>query len=423
MLRPAKIAALAVLWLVPTLIFAAAFSSGWIPAWHSVGVPAILPRFADLATIPYGVQALHRGLDPLISSPTDPLHRTVNYPRIWLYLFSALGITPENVWAVALVFCALYLICMTLLIARAAHPGDVFVLLVASLSTVPLLAMELGNNDLFIFSVIFLGCFTTNRYLKSFAFSTGSLLKIFPIFGMGMDAIRRPGRQRFITVVSTLLVGGLLALQWHDISLIRAGTPMSRTGSFGVLPLRWEVLHFFPERIVYYIQLPWLIAGAFWFIVIAIFDFVWKRSLDIDLALFRSPEGEMFSIFSAIYVATYAVGSNWDYRLIFLLPTLPFALRVLRMAPKFRIWAIAFLVLVGIAENALRFGVPGNPLRMESHGGTLLAHLATFQLFLLLLTVLAFQLKSIVVTEFLPSSRTVADVSLTENQVTQTTVV
>lgn len=423
MLRPTKIFALAALWLVPTLIFAAAFTEGWIPAWHSVGVPAILPRFADLATIPYGVQALHQGLDPLVISPADPLRRTVNYPRVWLYLFSALGVTAQNVWTVALPFCALYLICMTLLIAQANHPGDVLVFLAGSLSIAPLLAMELGNNDLLVFSLVFLSCLPTNKYIKSVALAVASLLKIFPIFGMGMDAIRRPGKQRILPVMFALFVAGLLALQWHDISLIRAGTPSSRTGSFGILPLKAEILHFFPERIVYYIQLPWLISGAFWLTVIVILDFVWKHPLNLDPAIFSSAEGEMFSIFGAIYVAAYAAGANWDYRLIFLLPTLPFALHMLRTVPNLRAWAIAFLVLVGIAENALRLGVPGNPLLMESHGGTFLAHVATLQLFLLLLTALAYQVRTTVLPELLPSLGLAADSTLTETPVSATRLV
>jgi hypothetical protein len=81
----------------------------------------------------------------------------------------------------------------------------------------------------------------------------------------------------------------------------------------------------------------------------------------------------MFSVFGGIYVFTYAISSNWDYRLMFLLPTLPFALELARIARPRR-WAVAYLVLVGIAENSLGF---------EHYGGTLLGHLATFALFIL----------------------------------------
>jgi len=98
----------------------------------------------------------------------------------------------------------------------------------------------------------------------------------------------------------------------------------------------------------------------------------------------------MFSVFGGIYVFAYAIGSNWDYRLIFLLPTLPFVLGLVRVA-RFRGWAVAYLALVGIAENALGF---------EHHGGTLLVHLATFALFIFALIVLTLQFKGFIAEEF-----------------------
>jgi len=124
MLRTVKIASLATLWLVPLLVLVSAFSSDWIPAWRTLGVPAMLPRFADLSTIPEGLETLRQGKDPLVTNPADALGRPVNYPRIWLTLFSALGINVRNVWAMAILFCAFYLACMSVLIAQAKHAAD-----------------------------------------------------------------------------------------------------------------------------------------------------------------------------------------------------------------------------------------------------------------------------------------------------------
>ena len=383
MLRPIKIAALAALWLVPILIFVAAFSSGWIPAWRSVGVPAMLPRFADIASIGHGVEALHRGLDPLISNPGDPLQRTVNYPRIWLYSFAALGITAQNVWMVALPFCALYLTSISVLIARVRHSADAVILLIGGLSVSPLLAMERGNNDLFVFALICLGCFASNRYLKSLSLSVAALLKIFPIAAMIIDAVRRPTRQRIVAIGSMLLVVTLFAWQWHDLTLIRLGTPVSRLRSYGFLSLRQEILHFLPESLFYSIQLGWIVAGAFFFVVALTADRAWKNGMVFDPEILNSQDAEMFAVFGGTYAFTYAIGSNWDYRLIFLLPTLPFALKLARTA-GFRRWALGYIALVGIAENGLA---------LEMHGGTLLVHVASFALFIFVLAVLTQQLK------------------------------
>lgn len=390
MLRTIKIAAIATLWLASILIFISAFSSSWIPTWRALGVPAMLPRFADLSTIPEGLDTLRHGQDPLVTNPADPLGRPVNYPRIWLSLFSALRINEQNVWVIALPFCAFYLMCMSLLILRASYAADAAVLLVASLSISPLLAMERGNNDLFVFYLVFLGCIATNAYLKSLFLAGASLLKIFPVAGMVIDAVRRPPKQRILPLVLTAFVFALLAWQWRDINLIRQATPISRIRSYGFLSLQQEILHFFPDSLVTFIQMGWIVAGGCWLAALSTVDLAWESALDFDPALFNSPQAEMFSVFGGIYVFTYAIGSNWDYRLIFLLPTLPFVLRLVRVA-RFKWWAVAYLVLVGIAENALG---------LEHYGGTLLVHLATFAIFIFALIVLTRQLKSLVSAEF-----------------------
>jgi hypothetical protein len=385
MLRTVKIGSLAALWLVPLLVLVSAFSSDWIPAWKAVGVPAMLPRFADLSTIAEGLETLRQGKDPLVTNPPDPLNRPVNYPRVWLQAFSALRINVHNVWLIAIPFCACYLACMSVLIAQAKYAGDVVILLLASLSISPLLAMERGNNDLFVFSLVFLGCCATNRYLKSAALATASLLKIFPIAGMIADAVRRPARQRLVPLFLSAFVLALLAWQWRDIDLIRHGTPISRVLSYGVLSFEQEITHFFPDWLFYLFQLGWIVLAGCWLLALSVVDLAWKHSFGLDPDLFDSPQGEMFTVFGAIYVFTYAVGSNWDYRLIMLLPTIPFALQLVH-ASRLRVWAVGYLALVGIAENALR---------LEGHGGTLLGHLATFPLFLLIAAVLTRQLKSI----------------------------
>jgi len=361
----------------------------------------MLPRFADLSTIPEGLETLRHGEDPLVTNPADALRRPVNYPRIWLSLFSALGINVQNVWAIGIPFCAFYLLCMSVLIAQARHAAGAVILLIASLSISPLLAMERGNNDLFVFSLVFLGCIATNAYLKSLSLAGASLLKIFPLAGMMIDAVRRPTKQRTLPLFLTAVVLVLLAWQWRDLNLIRQATPISRIRSYGFLSLQEEILHFFPDSLLYVIQMGWIVLGGCWLVALSTVDLAWKSGLDLDPDLFNSPQGEMFSVFGGIYIFTYAIGSNWDYRLIFLLPTLPFALQLVRVA-RFKWWGVAYLVLVGIAENSLG---------LERYGGTLLVHLATFAIFLLALIVLTRQWKSLISAELpigapvVPSSR------------------
>jgi hypothetical protein len=86
----------------------------------------------------------------------------------------------------------------------------------------------------------------------------------------------------------------------------------------------------------------------------------------------------MFAVFGGTYVFTYAVGGNFVYRLIFLLPTLPLVLEMARSS-RHRVWAIVYLTLMGLAENSIGF---------EQSGGTIAGHAATLALFIMLLGML-----------------------------------
>jgi hypothetical protein len=207
---------------------------------------------------------------------------------------------------------------------------------------------------------------------------------------MIVDAVRRPTKQRILPIVSMVLVVALFVWQWHDLSLIRLGTPVSRIRSYGFLSLQQEIFRLLPESLFYSIQLGWIVGGAFFFIVALTIDRVWKNGLVIDRETLNSQEAEMFALFGGTYAFTYAIGSNWDYRLIFLLPTLPFVLKLARTT-GFKRWAIAYIALAGIAENGLA---------LEMHGGTLLVHVASFAVFIFVLAVLTQQVKGAVFVGF-----------------------
>ncbi len=379
--RGIRIAALVFLWLMPLCIFSVAFSRDWVSTWRALGVPAMVPHFLDLDSIPAGVETMQNGGDPLVANPADSLHRPTNYPRIWVYLFSAARITRANVSIVALLFCGLYLACVSALIVQARRAIEMVILVVAALSLAPLLAMERGNNDLLVFVVVFLGCIATKPNLRSGALGIAALLKICPMAAMMLDTLRRPPRQRQIAMLLAALVIVLLALQWRDFSLIRRGTPASRDLSYGALSLEVEVLHDAHE-LGFSTGVGWIIVLECWIAGALAAAYGWKKSWEGG-ADANPMYLELFTAFGAMYAFTYAIGSNWDYRLIFLVPTLPYVLEMARSSSH-RAWAATYIGLVTLAENTVGFA---------QDGGTLAGHLATFALFLMVLASLSGQSK------------------------------
>ena len=381
----ARIGALATLWLVPVFIFTLAFSSGWVSTWRSFGVPAMTPQFLDLYSIPTAVETLHKGADPLVMNWGDPYHRPMNYPRVWMYLFSAARITRDKITFAALFLCASYLTCVSFLIARTTRAIEAIVILLASLSVAPLFAIERGNNDLAVFSLVFLACIVTNRHLKSGLFGMAGLLKFFPVAGMICEAIRRPTGKRKLAVLMTALVVFLILVQWRDFVLIRHATPVVIRWSYGVLSLEAELIHESLQLGATLLGFGWVFGLACLVACVATISHVWKNPDEPGILVSDSRYAEMFYVFGGIYVCTYAIGSNWDYRLVFLLPTLPLAMEMARDS-RHRGWSIAYLVLVIVAENSLGF---------DASGGRIVGHIATLALFLMLVAKLTRQTRTL----------------------------
>jgi hypothetical protein len=374
--RAIRWVSLVVLWAAPAVVLSLSFSTDWVSVWKKLHVPSLRPYFTDLRSITSGVKTQQEGGDPLVKNPYDPWNRTLNYPRVWVYLFQWLGINDNNVWVVGIAFCALYLACVSWLILHSRGAPDGFVLVIAALSVSPLLGIERGNTDLFVFSVTFLGCAAANSFLKTGALLSAAQLKVFPYAGMMVDAARRPRKEKAIAVAGALLSAILFAWQWNDLKAIRHSTPISTASSFGLLTLRRKVM-----------PLNEIAVACVWIIAVSIAAMAWVLRPKLEQAAASSRFKEMFFVFGGIYLFTFFVGSNWDYRLIFLLPTLPLSLEMARDS-RHRGWGILYVAAVLIAENTMA---------SDSWLSFYLADLSTIVIFFLILALFLEETKNFTV--------------------------
>lgn len=404
--RGTKIVALTSLWTIPALIFFLASHYGWHSVWRSLGVNPVGPPFLDLRSIAAGVQTLQHGGNPLMINTFEALQRPLNYPKIWLYIFSFLGIEDQNVTMVALLFCALYLLCISKLIFQAKSSLECLAVLFAGLSVAPLIGFERGNIDLVVFAIVFLGCVLPGEALRVWMFVIAAVLKLFPMAVLAAEVVRRYGKKRILPVVLLVLVAALFVAQWHDLVLINRGTPRSAFASYGVISLR-ECLRMFLLEDMLSTQNGLPVARAAivacviaaqasvilcWGAGLLLTVRLWKKPLAFDRQLLQSKSGALFFLFGTVYVSTFAIGSNWDYRLIFLLPTLPFAFELSRNPIHFR-WGVAYILCLLLAENCISW----------VHGyKSLLAQAFTVALFFLALRILAAQAKSYLTGERMP---------------------
>jgi len=256
------------------------------------------------------------------------------------------------------------------------------------LSLASLFAIESGNIDLLIFALMYLGCVTGRKGLKSSLFALAAILKIYPLAGAMVNPVLRPWRERLLPALLPVLVVVILTLQLHDSNLIGHSTPVSTYHSFGTLSIRDPAFSYAARFGLPANQLKHfgyvVVFGCYLIAVLVVVAAAARfKPNRLDGPVRESQQhSEMFAILGAIYAFCFIAGSNWDYRLIFLIPTLPFAF-ILTRQPEYKYWSMAYIILIIFSENSV-------DLRMR--GGAILAHLASFLTFLFVLTILTQQI-------------------------------
>ena len=86
-------------------------------------VPSLGRPFADILTVLTGAECLRAGHDPLVSNPCDPWGRTLNYPRVWLWLGTL--VRPPQAWLVGLATALVFFAAVFRVVGRIGPPTAV----------------------------------------------------------------------------------------------------------------------------------------------------------------------------------------------------------------------------------------------------------------------------------------------------------
>jgi hypothetical protein len=199
-----------------------------------------------------------------------------------------------------------------------------------------MMGVERGNVDLALFGVVVVAGLVMRRApwgppVASALVLAAAILKLFPIAAIGMLA-QLPRRTAAVCVAS---VAGLFAVYatatYRDIQTIERVLPQGDEYAYG--------LHVFGG---------WLGriggSGRMWDVAVVVLTlgvaFALRRSLRSRLEIDPSRDLDLFWAGAGIYVATFALGRSSDYRLVFLLLTIP---QLARWAAAGRMLPIATL--------------------------------------------------------------------------------
>tara|TARA_B100000795_G_C22742358_1_gene415921 strand:- start:98 stop:1234 length:1137 start_codon:yes stop_codon:yes gene_type:complete len=298
-----------------TVAWIAIFSSilifGWSTTWAALVVPTVFPEFADMRTVQGALYSLNEGFDPQINNVGDPWGRSMNYPSIWISISEIFNLKIELHFKIFVsLMVLLFLGCCFLMLKQ--YPSLTLLLLCFSGAT--LLAVERGNNDILIFSLLYFSVFLGGGFYV-LALLMATLLKIFPI--LAFPAFCRSFKTFFLMFAVAAIA---LILLFPEFSNIRNGTPVSALLSYGspsISAAFQKKLNFnFPAH---YISILVLFTA----LVAWRLEFLSKR---LTFSEIDSRAKQMFLIGAYVYVGTFILSSNWDYRLIFLILCVPYVM-------------------------------------------------------------------------------------------------
>lgn len=306
---------------------------GWTDTWATFLVPTMYPPFADLRTVQDSILSLSQGFDPQSINPGDPWKRTMNYPSIWISIANMFSLNKE--------FNYLIFVCTYVLI----YLGSCFSILrqypslwvlIAIFSGSSLLGVERGNNDLMVFSLLYFSSLTP-ALLSGAIIILATTLKIYPIFSI---VSLHANKKILLTIVA--LVGIYFLTQIPELHKIRSATPISASLSYGAP----SIVEAIQSKMKISIS-PWTLSLGMALIAIALGA---SNKIKHYISCETSSDGEfkLFMIGASIYLGTFIISSNWDYRLIFLIFCIPFIEKLVNRAIK-----IPLLIAIVLASNEM----------------------------------------------------------------------
>jgi len=303
-----------------------------VALWNRLGVPTMSPSFFDLRNITSAWESQRLGYNPLATNPRDPLGRPMNYPRIWLAP-SSLGLDQSHTVILGICMAALFYVCVFLFVGRldAGH-GVLYAVIVCSPAV--LLAVERGNNDLVIFALLAIGiCLVRYRRKLSPALYililAGSVLKLFPIFALTSVVREKPKRALITVCLVAAAFAAYVVWTLSDIAAIGKAVRKTWQASYGSMVAFYYVRTILLRSGQVLSRLSLRCISLTCLLACLGLAYAWARLKKPDLP--ETKHSDTFRIGASIYLGTFILGNNHDYRLIFLIFALPQLLSWMRV--------------------------------------------------------------------------------------------
>jgi hypothetical protein len=298
------------------LFFVALRSRGWY--WPDFGVPGGTGLyFLDLRFFTSAWECVRDGVDVVPANPCDPRSRAFAYPRVWL-VPAPLGLGQDDTVRLGKVLVAVFFASAFLAMGRARLREGV-VWAAALCSPAVMLGIERGNPDLLMFCLVVwavLLLHTESPLVRGAAhglFLLAAVLKLYPVLAWG-PLLRQPRRWAVAGTTTLAAAFAVYAVATRDdVRRVRETVIKDEQFAYGAPILGDEA----GGRLV--------VLGAGVLLALLVAALAARRRAALHAS--RDRDLDLFLAGATIFAGTFALDHNYNYRMVFLLLTLPQLLR------------------------------------------------------------------------------------------------
>ena len=310
------------------VLFALVHAVGWDAAWRAFGVTPLQPPFYDMHIINDYAACAAKGVDAY--APQACNKANFNIPPVWLWL-GFLGIDgASSTWLAAAMIVAAMIVMVLLVRGRPSSYG--LVALSAIISPSVMMGVERANLDLLILALVGSAALIYREQRSGRAcgaialLGVGVALKLFPMFCVSLVA--RFSRQTLFFACAMMVLSLLyLGVTAEYIVLIRRNVPTTFILSYGYKTIFLGLDHLRMEAGAGPTGLAdtWVPAISATLVLICAFGVALCgfRKQSASCFVHVSAAGTAFLFGAGIYCGTYVLGTNFIYRLMFLLLCVP----------------------------------------------------------------------------------------------------
>ena len=316
---------------------------------HRWGVLAIQPEFSDLYFIAGAGATYRAGGDPYKANTFDPLGRAYNYPPLWLHLSWHRTVSPDFIRMLALAMGVFGTVAFLAFLGPISGRRGLL-LGVLACSPPVILAAQRANADILMVGLVALGLVLLRRGRRALgyaAFVAATWLKLYPLFALAV-LLREP-RERLRRVALIVITAAALCFVAYAgyLGRIFGNTPEGGLHSYGARVLAFWFAFFSPA---YGWNVDRVLLGRVCSLLAVVVGLLaWRvarRSASLPPEANSSSQLDGFRAGAAVYVSTFLLSVSFDYRLLFLLLTVPWLASLAASRTADRRWGIAALVLV-----------------------------------------------------------------------------